>query len=181
MKTGTLDGELRFHEERDEILDPAARDGFYAPQVFADDAGRTIVIGWMPECDNAPHKGWSGVMSLPRVLTLDADGLHGEPVPGAESLPGVRRFTVRREQLPAEWTLHRSADGGEEATLSLGADGTLLLSRLRSSRDERPSKRPIVRSVPLREVNDVFIAVDGSAVECAVNGRWLSGRIYPVE
>ena len=181
VKTGTLDGELRFREERDEILDPAAWDGFYAPQVFRDDAGRTIVIGWMPECDKIPHKGWAGVMSLPRILTLDEDGLHGEPVPGAESLPGVRRFTVRREELPAEWTLHRSADGGEETTLALGTDGTLLLSRDHSSKDERPSKQPIVRSVPLREVNDVFIAVDGSAVECAVNGRWLSGRIYPTE
>ena len=37
------------------------------------------------------------------------------------------------------------------------------------------------RTVPLREVNKVFIAVDGSAVEVAVNGRWLSGRIYPTK
>jgi len=60
-------------------------------------------------------------------------------------------------------------------------DGTLLLSRLKSSLDERPSKRPNVRSVPLRDVNDVFLSVDGSAVECAVNGRWLSARIYPTK
>jgi len=181
VKLGTLDEELRFHEERDEILEPAAWDGFYAPQVFTDENGRVIVIGWMPECSNIPHQGWSGVMSLPRILTLDADGLHGEPVPGAEELPGVRRFSVRREELPATWTLHRSPDGTEETTLSLGTDGTLLLSRLKSSLDERPSKRPNVRSVPLRDVNDVFLSVDGSAVECAVNGRWLSARIYPTK
>lgn len=181
VKLGRLDGELRFHEERDEVLDPAARDGFYAPQVFRDDAGRTIVIGWMCECDNVPHRGWSGVMSLPRVLTLDGDGLHAEPVPGAEQLPGVRRFSVTRDALPMEWMLHRSPDGEETTLLSLGADGTLMLCRDRSSLDARPSKRPIARTVPLREVNDVFIAVDGSAVECAVNGRWVSGRIYPTK
>ncbi len=38
---------------------------------------------------------------------------------------------------------------------------------------------PLVRQVPLRDENEVFIAVDGSAVECAVNGRWISARIYP--
>ena len=56
-----------------------------------------------------------------------------------------------------------------------------MLCRERSSLDARPSKQPIVRTVPLREVNEVFIAVDGSAVEVAVNGRWLSGRIYPTK
>lgn len=181
VKLGTLDGELRFREESDEILDPGARDGFYAPQVFEDAQGRTILIGWMPECDNVPHKGWSGVMSLSRVLTLDADGLCAEPVPGAQKLPGVRRLRIARELLPAQWTLHRSADGTEETVLSLGADGTLMLCRARSSLDTRPSRRPIVRTVPLREMNEVFLSVDGSAVECAVNGRWLSGRIYPTK
>ena len=164
----------------DELLEPE-RNGFYAPQVFTDENGRVIVIGWMPEADNVPHKGWSGVMSLPRLMHVTEDGLCMEPVPGAESLPGVRRFSVARQELPAEWTIHRSADGTEETTLSLGADGTLLLSRLQSSLDERPAKSPVVRSVPLREINDVFIAVDGSAVECAVNGKWLSARIYPTK
>ena len=179
VKTGTLDGALRFHEERDEILDPGARDGFYAPQVFRDEAGRTIVIGWMPECDNVPHKGWSGVMSQPRVLTLDADGLHAAPVPGADRMLGVERFPVRREELPLRWTVCCSGEGAEATTLYLDADGTLRLDRSRSSVDERPSKRPIVRCVPLREVNDVLVAVDRSTVEVAVNGRWLSARIYP--
>lgn len=181
VKLGTLDTELHFHEESDEVLDPAARDGFYAPQVFRDDAGRTILIGWMPECDNVSHKGWSGVMSLPRVLTLTADGLCGAPVPGAETLPGVQRLSVPAAQLPQTWTLHRAADGSEETLLTLDADGTLSLDRSRSSLSEQPSKKPITRKVPLHMVNDVFIAVDGSAVECMVNGKWLSGRIYPTK
>ena len=178
VKTGTLDGELRFHEERDEVLAPD-RQGFYAPQAFTDEAGRAIVLGWMPEADHVPHKGWSGVMSLPRLLSIQAEGLCMEPIPGAESLPGVRRMTVRREALPQTWTIH---DNGLERTmLTLTPDGTLTLDRSQSTLAQGPDKHPITRAVPLRDVNDVFIAVDGSAVETMVNGKWLSSRIYPTK
>jgi len=177
VKTGTLDADLRFHEERDEILDPAAWNGFYAPQVFADEQGRVILIAWMPECDNVPHKGWSGVMSLPRILHITADGLCSEPVPGAENLPGVTRLTVTREELPCTWTLH---DNGTERTLlTLSADGTLALDRSQSTLAKGPDTHLLTRTVPLYDVNDVFFAVDGSAVEVLVNGKSLSGRIYP--
>lgn len=178
VKTGTLDDELVFHEEYDEILEPE-RNGFYAPQVFTDEAGRVIVIGWMPEADNVPHKGWSGVMSLPRILHITADGLCAEPVPGADNLPGVQRLQIRRDELPHTWTLH---DNGEERTLlTLSADGLLTLDRSLSTLADSPDKHPISRSVPVKDVNDVFIAVDNSAVEVMVNGKWLSGRIYPTK
>ena len=178
VKTGTLDDDLRFHEERDEILEPE-RNGFYAPQVFTDEQGRVIVIGWMPESDNVPHKGWSGVMSLPRILHITADGLCAEPIPGAEDMPGVQRLQVSREALPKTWTLH---DNGEERTLlTLTADGMLTLDRSQSTLADSPDKHPIIRSVPVKDVNDVLIAVDNSAVEVMVNGKWLSGRIYPTK
>lgn len=177
-KIGLLDEELHFHEESDDIFEPE-RNGFYAPQAFTDEAGRAIVIGWMPEADNVPHKGWSGVMSLPRVMHVTADGLCAAPVPGAEELPGVRSLRVPREELPCAWTIH---DNGEERTLlTLSADGLLTLDRSRSSLADAPDKHPITRSVPLKDVNEVFIAVDGSAVEAMVNGKWLSGRVYPTK
>lgn len=178
VKTGTLDDNLIFYEELDEILEPE-RNGFYAPQVFTDDAGRALIIGWMPEADNVPHKGWSGVMSLPRILHITADGLCMEPIPGAESMPGVQRLQIRRDELPHTWMLH---DNGEERTLlTLTADGTLTLDRSQSSLADGPDKHPIARSVPVKAVNDVFIAVDNSAVEVMVNGKWLTARIYPTK
>lgn len=178
VKTGTLDDDLIFHEELDEILEPE-RNGFYAPQVFTDEEGRVIVIGWMPEADNVPHKGWSGVLSLPRILHITADGLCMEPIPGAESMPGVQRLSILRESLPCTWTLH---DNGEERTLlTLSADGLLTLDRSRSTLAATPDKHPITRSVPVKDVNDVFIAVDNSAVEVMVNGKWLTARIYPTK
>ena len=69
---------------------------FYAPQSFADDAGRRVMFGWLQEgrTDEAMvAAGWAGVMSLPRVATLHADGeLAFSPVPEIESL---RRDHVR--------------------------------------------------------------------------------------
>ena len=181
IKLGSLDAGLRFHEEKDEVLDPGAWDGFYAPQVARDDSGRTVMIGWMPECDGIAHKGWSGVMSLPRVLTLDRDGVRADPVPGADRLPGVKRISVLREQLPFSWTVHRSLDGGEETILTLSPEGTLLLDRSRSTALASASHASVQRQVPVRETNEVWIAVDVSTIEVMVNGRWLSARIYPTQ
>ncbi|TAP43522.1 glycoside hydrolase family 32 protein [Arthrobacter sp. S39] len=69
---------------------------FYAPQSFIDDAGRRVMFGWLQEgrTDEAMvEAGWSGVMSLPRVATLDDQGeLAFTPVPEVETL---RRDHVR--------------------------------------------------------------------------------------
>jgi beta-fructofuranosidase len=63
---------------------------YYAPQSFADESGRRVMFGWLQEgrTDEAMvEAGWSGVMSLPRVATLDATGeLVFAPVPEIESL-----------------------------------------------------------------------------------------------
>ena len=94
-------------------------------------------------------------------------------------MPGVQRQQIRRDELPQTWTLH---DNGEERTLlTLSADGLLTLDRSLSTLADSPDKHPISRSVPVKDVNDVFIAVDNSAVEVMVNGKWLSGRIYPTK
>ena len=178
VKVGTLDADLHFREESDEVFEPE-RNGYYAPQAFTDEAGRALVIGWMPEGDNVPHKGWSGVMSLPRELHINDDGLCARPIPGAEKLPGVQRLTVSREELPCTWTIQ---DNGEErTTLILTAGGVLTMNRSASTLAESPDKHPITRTVPVKDVNEVFMAVDGSAVETMVNGKWLSGRIYPTK
>jgi beta-fructofuranosidase len=67
-----------------------AGDEFYAPQAFADEAGRRILFGWLQEgrgLDNRLQAGWAGVMTLPRMLSLAADGtLLSRPVPEVEAL-----------------------------------------------------------------------------------------------
>tara|TARA_R110002167_G_scaffold73727_1_gene206487 strand:+ start:31863 stop:33371 length:1509 start_codon:yes stop_codon:yes gene_type:complete len=43
--------------------------GLYATNVFTDEIGRTIMLGWINGFK--ANRGWNGCMSLPRVLTLD--------------------------------------------------------------------------------------------------------------
>jgi beta-fructofuranosidase len=63
---------------------------FYAPKTQLDAQGRRILWGWIQErrTDEAMKQaGWSGMMSLPRVLTLDADGtLRVRELPGLDVL-----------------------------------------------------------------------------------------------
>jgi beta-fructofuranosidase len=50
---------------------------FYAPQSFTDALGRRIMFGWVQEGRGVEAQlacDWSGVMSLPRVLSLGSDG-----------------------------------------------------------------------------------------------------------
>ncbi|MEO5951514.1 MAG: glycoside hydrolase family 32 protein, partial [Chloroflexia bacterium] len=65
---------------------------FYAPQTFRDESGRRIMFGWLREArseDAQRAAGWSGMMSIPRVLTLRHDGMMSQqPAPELEMLRG---------------------------------------------------------------------------------------------
>ena len=72
---------------RDKKLQPEYRDDLdlfgevWAPQVFIDEKGRRILFLLSWEARNGADYGWSGSMSLPRVLSLSADGrLEVQPV-----------------------------------------------------------------------------------------------------
>lgn len=58
------------------LLDDGAGGCLYAPQTFLDADGRRVLIAWLREARPVADQrkaGWSGVMSLPRVLTLNPD------------------------------------------------------------------------------------------------------------
>lgn len=62
--------EMRFHSERRGILDHGS---FYAPKSMLDGKMRRILWGWVQETrtkEEIDSAGWSGCVSLPRVLTL---------------------------------------------------------------------------------------------------------------
>lgn len=69
---------------------------FYAPQTFLDESGRRIMFGWLREgrTNEAQREaGWSGVMSIPRVLTLRPDGImQQQPAPEMEMLRGRHMY-----------------------------------------------------------------------------------------
>lgn len=68
---------------------------FYAAKTLLDDRGRRILWGWIQERrpeEEQKAAGWSGVLSLPRALTLRPDGTLGiEPVEELEALRGRHR------------------------------------------------------------------------------------------
>ncbi len=70
-EVGTFDRQaLQFHSERKGFLDHGA---YYAPKTMLDDKGRRLLWGWVQENrprDEVQAAGWSGAVSLPRVLTL---------------------------------------------------------------------------------------------------------------
>lgn len=86
--TGTYAGDT-FEPRELHRLDYGGR-YFYAPQSFRDETGRRLVFAWLQEgrTDEAMvGAGWSGVMSLPRVVTLAADGaLAQAPAPEVAAL-----------------------------------------------------------------------------------------------
>lgn len=63
---------------------------FFAPESLLDDQGRRIMWAWVLDMmpgQQPPESGWSGVMSLPRMLWLAEDGtLRMAPVPELDAL-----------------------------------------------------------------------------------------------
>jgi len=74
-QSGILDkSTLRFKANKSGLLD---LDSFYAPKTQLDAQNRRILWGWIPERRPQAEMieaGWSGMMSLPRLLSLDSDG-----------------------------------------------------------------------------------------------------------
>ncbi|MEE1772556.1 glycoside hydrolase family 32 protein [Streptomyces sp. JV185] len=115
---------------------------FYAPQSTRDAFGRRILFGWLQEGrdeDAMAEAGWCGVMSLPRVVTLGADGrLAQAPVPelarlrrdvvhtGAFAVPDGTYTPldgVRGDQLDIETTLRLAPGAAARLVVREGADG----------------------------------------------------------
>lgn len=72
-------------------------DCFYAPQVMVDEQERRLMWGWLREGRSVSAQraaGWSGVMSLPRMLSLRVDGLLG-----MEPAPELKMLRARHHQL----------------------------------------------------------------------------------
>lgn len=185
---------------------------FYAPQSMRDELGRRLLFGWLQEGrpdSAAVAAGWSGVMSLPRVVTAAPDGsIRQSPAPEVDALRAEMLIeqtlalgeepaqTAAGDQLDIELRLVL-ADGGA-ATIALratddGAEQTLLrlrrtgrtaelsLDRSRSSLDPAVDTDARAGSVPVEADGaiDLRILIDHSALEVFAGGVPLTARVYP--
>ncbi|WP_284013012.1 GH32 C-terminal domain-containing protein [Halobaculum litoreum] len=186
---------------------------FYAPQSLWDEEhDRYLTWGWLVEARDASAQwdaGWSGTMSVPRVIDTDADGrLRQRP---AAELAARRDERVASERLALadeERLLDaRGASLGVECTLRLGDadavglsvlespagsertvlrfDGdTVTVDRSDAGGDGRVNRAP--RGMPVGDAGepaatvDLRVFVDGSTLEVFANERrCLSTRVYP--
>jgi beta-fructofuranosidase len=184
-------------------------DSFFAPESLVDDKGRRIMWAWIldgPGFDLRMDYGWSGTMSLPRVLTLGDDGLLRMDVP--KEIEGLRYAAVKKEDLniasDAELLLDDvagnslelvldmesaeassfgvkvcvSPDGQEETVIYYDvAEGKLKVDTRNSGPEDSPKT---VEAAPFKlkdgERLKLRVFVDKSVVEVFANGRQAVAR-----
>jgi beta-fructofuranosidase len=188
-----------FHEKMNWV-----DNSFFAPESLLDDRGRRIMWAWIfdsPGFKMRTDYGWSGTMSLPRVLSLGSDGsLRMDPPEEIERLRynGKRRADVV-VAADSELVLHGiegnslelaleikateakrygvkvccSADGEEQTVVCYdAAEGKLKVDTTKSSLSEGPKT---VEAGPFELQPNEFLKlrvfVDKSVVEVFANGR----------
>jgi beta-fructofuranosidase len=179
----------------------------YAPLTLQDDQGRRLLWGWLREgrtVEAQKNSGWSGVQSVPRVLSLDADlRLVTTPVPEHEQLRGTPHtltdqdietpVTLEVGGLALEIKAEFDPQGRPGIALACAPDGppgiaivylqdTQQLVVTRASHNPQVDVYEQVADHPLRagETLQLHILLDGSVVEIIANGRTsLTSRIYP--
>ena len=156
---------------------------FYAPQMFQDDSGRWILVGWLGGFDrhyqSAPNGlEWCHCLTVPRLLTRNsATGkLLQTPVPELDTL---RRDLVRLPCGKQAKLGSRSADilleGMEDGDGSLVLDQSLEIYRREGRLGIRFLNKGAAagredRSIPCSQLEDLRVLVDGSVVEVYANG-----------
>jgi beta-fructofuranosidase len=200
----------KFQSEASGLADGSSL--YYAAKSFVDSQGRRILWGWIREGRNDAAQrasGWAGVMSLPRVLSMDSQGtLCIEPLPELAMLRGKHHriaaarlsgylpvsgfradsLEIRLELDPGDArevgiTVRRSPDAAEETTITYdGASRNIVLDTGRSSLNSDANRSIYKSPLELRsgELLRLTVFVDASVVEIFANGRaCLTGRIYP--
>ncbi len=96
---------------------------FFAPESLKDDRGRRIMWAWIfdtPGFGVRRDHGWSGTMSLPRVLSLGADGQLRMDVP--EEIEALRYGVVKKEDLTVASDSSLVLDGMSGNSLELAIE-----------------------------------------------------------
>lgn len=185
----------------------------YAPLTMLDDQKRRILFGWIREARSATEQeraGWSGVQSIPRVLTLAKNGqLHMEPVPELAALHGKQHHFANLAlngdtalevnglalDITAEFqpeasgqcgiTFAWSSDSAERTDIVYDAAAQHLTVRTVQPEGSGSSSmrvREVRHELAAGEALQLRILLDGSVIEIIANGRTsLTARAYPVQ
>lgn len=207
--SGDFDGR-RFTPRQRNLVDHGM--SFYAPQSFTDAQGRRIMIGWCQEQGGEQLNraiGWSGVMTLPRVLKLDDAGqLTYTVAPEVTALESDTLVHGRRLNRTQSQTLmsHVSGDSlvihatmsqvaniefvvrydpisGERTTIHWDSDTNVLICDMSQSSLNQNCSREIYRAAlndKDRAALKLSIYVDRSIIEIYAGDYTVcSLRVYP--
>jgi beta-fructofuranosidase len=186
---------------------------FYAPQSLEDGDGRTLTWGWIPETRDLSSQwdaGWSGMLSVPRVLDVDRKGtlrqrpprelrsLRGHHV-GYEDVPAGPNPTVldvrgRSLELRLDVVLGdadafaldvlESPDGSERTAVRWEGVDVVLDRQHSAETGHGTGAAADVLRMPVTDDDplSLHVLVDRSVVEVfADERRCLTGRVYPGE
>lgn len=200
----------RFAPGRTSALEPGG--SFYAPQVMRDARERWLIWGWLREARPTQAQraaGWSGVMSLPRSISITDDGaLCMRPV---DELASLREGHARHAGVTLEddaakplaegvnmeiiavvapgnaqragFYVFESPDGAERTCVyyDRGAQA-LVIDRERASLDAETVRDVCAAPLSLAEGEPLTLRIflDASVIEVFANDRVsMSSRVYP--
>lgn len=196
-QSGTLDQEkMIFHAEKTGFVDYG---NFYAAKTQLDAAGNRILWGWIQESRPEVEyraAGWAGMMSLPRRLSLSADGeLLMRFAPELERLRG-EKLPVKPGEIPSALGSLRLNQCRGEVRITANRNSEIVrLIIADHSLAERPwltidhvpgpnggifiDDRPLPQSVSDQEKLTLHFYMDGSVIELVVNSSYsITRRFY---
>ena len=150
---------------------------FYAAKTLLDDKGRRILWGWITEGRSQEEQvaaGWSGVLSLPRVVSILPDGTLGfSPAPELSALRGRRLDKAEGDALEiiARFKPNSGRVGINIGRIEIYTDldeKQLVAGQARTPFDVRPD-----------EEIELHVFLDHSVIEVFANGRaCVTARAY---
>lgn len=197
----------RFTPHYEGVLDYGT---LYAPLTLVDSQNRRLLFGWLREDRSLAEQqaaGWSGVQSIPRVLTLDDHSrLNMSPIPELATLRGqhthygsgttaapltasglvldLEATFEPAATVPCGLSLACSADGSKRTDIVYDpATGQLAVHKITPELFDITTTQ--IRAVPhplaAGEALHLRILLDGSVIEVIANHRTsLTSRIYPL-
>lgn len=182
---------------------------FYAPQVFADNGERVIMIGWMgvPEEYENQHmsikENWLHCLTMPRELTLKNNKIYQRPVKEVESLriekyfeknnfaqQSLEFFDINKNSYEIMMDLNITKTFNMKIEMFKGIDEYFELNVVKDSgfisRENMKDGPKGIRRFKLTDINDnlkINIFVDKSAIEIYINDGEvvLSTRLFARE
>jgi beta-fructofuranosidase len=174
-QSGTLNtSTMRFEARKNGLLD---LESFYAPKTQLDALHRRILWGWIPERRSQAEMieaGWSGMMSLPRMLSLDPDGsLRMQVLPEIAKLRGAhiesKSSAVTLKEATGEISCIGKKGANMEVSVMLGSTEVLHLEY--SSGDHVWIVDGKKTALQVSDLPTVRAFVDGSVVEVILSER----------